>query len=1604
MMSNTVRIIAYIIVAAVVMILLRLNSKANLKKEIRDRQFLMPLITLIYSVLFLVFTNTVNGWVEQLISLIPTGIQRLGTWFSSVLNGSLNGLGRWLVRAADSVRRFFAAAGIEAVVFVAENLLFLIAHILVKRIITGFLKGFFKPGRDRHDIPAGWFYEHEDDSDKWVLKEHFGLARTFLKVLYYGSAFIAAGASIAAFNLFRRGMLSSLFFPVFGAIVIGECYFALAGLTKEEHAASFEPPETQAGSGLDLRPIRDFLKKLFGDKLSADDTFMSLANSRTVSNEEMLTKLDDEDGMMENYALFMKQKMAHGFKADQNYLLAGRDLLQGKSILFNNPFYYDLIPYIFYPMNRTLLMHRKVLIVLGRHDMEEDLRNWCIQGLSVITGIPEMWDIAVLNDKEQNPDVGILTRSSVHDQKLHEANKEFFKETAFVVLIEPSKLVTTAQVGLNSVVRYCQMGGHPITYCSTDKNCDGLVDALSHILMTNLTEVDATTRPDGISTYMIWSPDKELLQHRMIPSITRYLGVGTELSFAGLKNQISHADWYGGDAFPVRDMRWIARQYYYDLLHYANRPALQEELDKYFHVMPNLWNARKEKDHYMTVEDEAFNMFEVRRDFATRAEGQGFVNVITSDYLLKDYMADNEKIFTTDPKAIPYIVADYARTVRNVVLRLCLRMTIEPVREADVLQELLLIGIKTESPAEVLWHAVCEQFHGGNIKKNAEGGELLILGKDGKETEFSSAVIQCRRKYSVDTGRMENLYSITDPAFIEGILGNLQNAGYVAEDDKGERQFLGTELRGHIFQKYLPGQFFTLGGKYYEMLRLTPDGRVMVRRAADHITGRPMYRQVREYELSRIRNSTMMGDEVNIADMQIIRQYADVHVKTSSYWDMKTYNDFLSGSLVKVNGIPDRIYRNKQVLKVVLPENTEPEIYFTMVTLLNEVFRTLFAENQDYICAVLPGHAELPQTYSLKLPTEGSCFYIIEDSELDIGLLETVRRNMRRIFFMICDYLEWHRKKVEDSMKVPEEPEGTGDEPITIGIVPGDEPEKKKGIFRKILDAIKRFFRKIGEFFKKLFNKIFRRKKKKDPEGPGQTGEPIPAAGPTGEGEPGSAAVPEGEGGSVPEAGPVSEEAHVPEEVPADEGEAIPEEIPADEGEAVPEETPADEGEAVPEEAPADEGEAVPEEVPADEGEAVPEEAPADEGEAVPKEAPADEAETTVPEEVSSGEDVPEDNAEPEAVPEVSYAETDKEEDPEVIAENTVTGERYLYSRSETVFEETEPSGTGNGGTGDDPQKSPDEPVSTTVVDGNVIEFEPETPQRPGPNRVPGTPITGNAYHERHYLRYGGIKMTPKLDVDKTYEFLIANGFGNGELKQARTGMDLADLIEQTYVPNQPGVHYCDFCGAQLIGNEYEVLKDGRERCLDCAATSIKTAEEFNELFREVTRNLEMMFGVRNKVSVRVQMVNAKKLHRRLKKRFVPTGSYDGRTLGVAIQRGHDYEILLENGAPRVQSAMTMAHEMTHIWQYLHWDSRAITKKYGKDENVIYEGMAMWVEVQYAYLIGEIAAAKREEISTRLREDEYGKGFRAFVKRYPLKMDGSLPGRHTPFEDVNNPL
>ena len=100
---------------------------------------------------------------------------------------------------------------------------------------------------------------------------------------------------------------------------------------------------------------------------------------------------------------------------------------------------------------------------------------------------------------------------------------------------------------------------------------------------------------------------------------------------------------------------------------------------------------------------------------------------------------------------------------------------------------------------------------------------------------------------------------------------------------------------------------------------------------------------------------------------------------------------------------------------------------------------------------------------------------------------------------------------------------------------------------------------------------------------------------------------------------------------------------------------------------------------------------------------------------------------------------------------------------------------------------------------------------------------------------------------------------------------------------------------------------------------------------------------------------------------------------------------------------LTLAHELTHIWQYQNWDNTQIATQYGEEKTEVYEGMAAWVEVQYAYLINESIGARRKNDDLLARDDVYGKGFRRYSQKYPISEDTMLQGT-TPFMDKNNPL
>ncbi len=1495
-------------------ILCIISSKVNIPKPERSKQFAMPVISIIYVIVVMILSNKINDWLLNLIKSIPLWIASLAgfdwmpdqiaavfTQISSTIKTALQGLnlGFWI---------FFIA-----------NAVIIAGYLLLKRAVIAFLQKAVKPNSDLHSKIADLFYDYFPEKDKWCVKDAYSQARTLLKVFYYSAIALSSILMLVSRELYEMKLFKTLFYPVFGIIIVGELFFYLDGLTRREYINDILGEDENAYRVVNYSLLRKFLRSIFGDKLLAENTSVNNSLGYDVTTEDILRELETNPNQkIVTFASYMSSLNRTGFDIDHNYLYSSMDLLKGKSILFNNPFYNDLIPYAFYPMNRTLLSHQKVLIILGRHSIEEDVKEWVERGIGAITNIPFMWNVDVLSKKpDDNIDIGIITRSDVLDIELHNANTQFLENVGFVVVIEPSKLISTAQIGLNLIVKKCRNPEDKnIVYCLCDKNCDGLVDAMSHALMTSITEVSATNKHKGTSSYMCWEADDEYLHHRLVPNISRYLGLGTELSFAALKNQVSKTKWFGGEAFPVTDIRWIDRQYYYDLNRYAGLPTTQEAMDESFITSPNYWSAQVEKNNYFTVEDESYNMFEILREFSTRSTEQGFINVISPEYMMKDYMADNASIFEADAKAVPYIVADYTRSNRNTILRLILMMSTFEVSEKTLSKELSLLGIGVFDLAAQLWFEIYNCYAGVEeiveLPDNYEQAVNLVSEKSLTLNGFvwTKDLIKSSEAFNFRAGELETAYTIADPNFLKNCVAELKSAGYVSEDEKGGRYYLGAELCGHIYQKYLPGQFFTFGGKYYEMQYLTADGQVLVRRAADHINSRQTYRQIRQYTIHAVKSSVKIGAHKDIAGLKVINEYADISVETPAYYRMEKYNDFTTAKRItfegEKNGIPLRTYRNKEILRIELPDfegKLNDSVRYTITVMFNELFKTLFAENQAYICALTDdsfiGESDdnRPLTYSLSgdgYELKPNSIYIVEDSQLDLGLTVAVERNLERIFKIIYDYLDWNTSALEKSLNPEVDPEpvvifNNPDDTTPSGTTPDGTPpddasnggngisvgdnKKKKGILDRFRRKKKEKDPAEDDEKKGILGWLKRRKRKKN--------------------------NPEGE---TPVTEPINTEPVAPEEPVVTE----------------------------------------------------------------PK--PVEPAEPVVTE-------VPDESVTPpsELTPEV----TENPVQPDNNASDAIEPQPGAVEETSTQPADTAEMPGGN---------------SINLLNSdNVVSHGIVSPRKP--------------YHERYYMLFGKDGESSFIDLRATFAYLADMGMDRNPLKQARESKNIADLIEATFKPGKPNARYCDFCGCEIFGVEYETLADGRDRCLSCGRTAIKTEEEFRKLFEDSKRNMESFFGIRINTGIRVRMVNSKKLHSSLGKAFVPTAGADGRVLGVAIKEKHGgYTLMIENGSPRMASMLTMVHELTHIWQYLNWNDKAIVNKYGKDMRLeIYEGMAKWVEIQYAYLINEPAVAKREEIITAYREDPYGWGFLRYRENYPFST-GTVITRPTPFMDTETPL
>lgn len=990
-----------IFVALTILGMCLLQRVINYKRQNRARQAVMPVIAIVYDILAIIY-----------LMLHDSDIHKLNQFYQTL-------------------------TGCDVAI---ANILLFGGYLIIKIICLCVLRKIFQDTERMQKI-TDLFYVYDDETGNFFLRETQTDTRYIAKGFAWGSTGLTIALLAASWIGGTDKWTFNYFFPAAVTVVLWELWYYINGLTKEEYMTSIGGHSASYRKVSSFYRIREIYEKLFPGQILSAHTGCEYAAS--VGTTDMLREQELSEDRIDQIVARYFNTYGEREKFEADYVQAVNQMMHGKSTISFNPFYRDQGKYLVLPIISALLKGKKCIVVCGRRSITCDVPEWLREQLRAYTRLQSMWRVEQLDADTPDCEIGVLDFSHIYDVNVLETNRKFFEASGFILLLEPSLMVNTGQVGLSLIAEEAQSAGNQPVYCVCDRYTDGLVDTLSHLLKTEFTDVLAMPVPRCTYTGVSWNADGDYMRQRFFDKQTRFLGNGLELAAVAVKNQIPRVTWFGETKAPVRDIKWLAGQNFATICRYMNLPVQQKSLYEKIRFVPNLWCTEAEKQQFVLVEDEFCNMFSVMRAFLSRSEEQAFVNVLSENYLLRDYMRCNQHVFRANPYAVPSFVPDYVRSARNVMVKLLILMAIREVSEEEITDALELAGISVREP----YQALCELLE--------------------KYTDSPAGLLQIRTAITnEDAAAMHksNYFHIPEENFIRHFSDSLKTAYYIVEDEKREREYIDAKMFGHVTQTLLPGQFVTYDGKYYQAVRIHPSVGVVLQRASDHYDGRRYYRQIRKYMLSELREDEAVYDR-NIMDFKVTVYPCDIHVETPGYLELKDAGDLRSAKEIFFGDeigeySCDRHYIRKNILRIRL-KDTDIAEQFTMSVLLGELIRSLFPNAWHYL-AVLTKEPEGLEgmlnymLYDSEGEMEEHAIYIVEDSDMDLGLLEAVNRNLEKIFELMADFLDWHFDKMRES---------SFKDPVADEIVLPEEllNQKKQGMLSRMRRRMQRIFGKNDE-------------------------------------------------------------------------------------------------------------------------------------------------------------------------------------------------------------------------------------------------------------------------------------------------------------------------------------------------------------------------------------------------------------------------------------------------------------------------------------------------------------------------------------------------------------
>ncbi|MBP6281516.1 MAG: ankyrin repeat domain-containing protein [Leptotrichiaceae bacterium] len=1007
-----------------------LINKSNVKEKYRYYQMQNVIILFIISLICLVGNVVIIASYADKLSLILTNITGLTTWLPLA-----NQLTALIITLNVIIVSIFAVIKVGRKVKFEQMLL---------------------QGEKNGDVYPKYFDNKylgykKDKIGKVVLENDWVITQRTIKWLNIGAVVFFSLNFIALLFITGKSGNTSMFtphyrlafYPFLGMLLIGEIHYYLSGeLSGEVSKQKIEEvkEKIEEEKTFDYDSIYERYKTTWQENLLVSGKF---TNNIFDNDDYKNIKIESKSSNVQKIYAQLEEK---NLKCSSNFYIILEKMLEGKNLLIQNANYEEISPILFSFFNEAIINGKKILVLVEEStyanvDQRNEIKNWfnkCFENIyknslrSIVTfeewQEQKKWNIVI---STQN---AIIKSKEKFIKKLSEKGSEVdFEDLTILVMSDSTQEISENIISLsmlsdvlNAHFRFgVNSNEKRAQYIIMANGAKNLKSSIENNLGINLEAYNIENKKSKNIYAMFWKRDTD-------DSYYSKICYGTN-NDTGVSATLSYIAWEMGlNNINFAEQAKIPYNIYQENVKNISKDRLRAEV-----IDPNKLSGnykekvknniltsliKKEKDKFIFVEDTENNLPLALKKFDYLGKENSYVNIISSNYLFRDYFVDNMDyfyitpmhVYTPDIEADKYKVATYLKEIlTNSSLK---------IYDEEIKRELSKIIKNIENVQEELIKLFDEIYKIDIVKKN------YLTVKEENVFNYDKSEYERKNQYELNLG-------------INGEESLIWFENFKIEDTS--RKECGEISYDYLYQNYLLGQVHNFDGISYKISSIKrEDKKIEIERV--EVQGFKSYRNKDTIKIHSFAKdvSDVKGQE-KTNDYTITQTVKNMKytINTEGYFEIEEEKNSKNSKLVYMplsEPIAKRDYENGKLLEMTFSLNNkkieEPKkVALALGVILTELFKTIFPGNYKYIkiftmfnektgtnsldkeCTlleevshILPSKIILDSNVKLKENKENEVtIYFIEDTHRDVGVLKTISENRTAILYEVQDYLTW---------------------------------------------------------------------------------------------------------------------------------------------------------------------------------------------------------------------------------------------------------------------------------------------------------------------------------------------------------------------------------------------------------------------------------------------------------------------------------------------------------------------------------------------------------------------------------------------------------------------